>query len=148
MADDFEEKNGEQVKVGEKFSLVAVYETLYSGHNFLAPVQHPRQFLTLLDYSIAYRFTQCDTERPGRVMNLMKSPDRSSLGDDNFSASVFVAYNSPPIDKIDFKQMAKRFCKKHKPAVMGDRCNARGKGSRIKQVIERHSAISKHTFFT
>ena len=50
----------------------------------------------------------------------MKSPDRSSLGDENFSASVFVAYNAPPMDKIDFKKLLQRFYKTHKHAAMGD----------------------------
>ena len=127
--------------VGRKLQLSSVYQTLFN-QNVLQPALPPRQFLTLLDYSIAYRFTQCDTERLGRVMNLMKTAARSTLGDVNFSASVYVAYNAPPIGQINFDRLLKRFRKKHRLAVMADG------GSREKQVIKRHIAKNKNTFLS
>ena len=127
--------------VGKKLDLSAVYETLFT-ENVLQPALPPRSFLTVLDYSIAYRFTQCDTERLGRVMNLTKTAARSTLGDINFSASVYVTYNSPPIGEIDFKRLVKRFQKTHRLALMSDG------GTRAKQVIERHKAIHKNTFIS
>jgi len=127
--------------VGKKLDLSAVYETLFT-ENVLQPALPPRSFLTVLDYSIAYRFTQCDTERLGRVMNLTKTAARSTLGDINFSASVYVTYNSPPIGGIDFKRLVRRFQKTHRLALMSDG------GTRAKQVIERHKAIHKNTFIS
>ena len=113
-------------------SMSAVYENLFTG-NVLEPALPPRSFLTVLDYSIAYRFTQCDTERLGRVMNLTKTAARSTLGDINFPASVYVTYNSPPIGEINFKRLVQRFKKNHRLAVMSEG------GSRAKQVIARHT---------
>ena len=127
--------------VGKKLDLAAVYENLFT-ENVLEPALPPRSYLTVLDYSIAYRFTQCDTERLGRVMNLTKTAARSTLGDVNFPASVYVTYNSPPIGKINFKRLVKRFQQKHRLAVMADG------GSRARQVIDRHSAMHKNTFLS
>jgi len=127
--------------VGRKLKLSAVYETLFR-QNVLQPALPPCSFLTVLDYSIAYRFTQCDTERLGRVMNLMKTAARSSLGDINFAASVYVTYNAPPINHINFQPLLTRFRKKHRLAVMSNG------GTREKQVIRRHEANHKNTFLT
>ena len=127
--------------VGKKLDLSAVYECLFT-ENVLEPALPPRSFLTLLDYSIAYRFTQCDTERLGRVMNLTKTAARSTLGDVNFPASVYVTYNSPPIGEINFKRLVQRFKKEHRLAVMAEG------GSRARQVIDRHSAMHKNTFLS
>ena len=127
--------------VGKKLDLAAVYENLFT-ENVLEPALPPRSYLTVLDYSIAYRFTQCDTERLGRVMNLTKTAARSTLGDVNFPASVYVTYNSPPIGEINFQRLVKRFQQKHRLAVMADG------GTRVKQVINRHSEMHKNTFLS
>ena len=129
------------VVIGSELQLSAVYHTLFTN-NVIQPALPPRDFLTVLDYSIAYRFTQCDTERLGRVMNLMKTAARSSLGDINFSASVYVTYNAPPIGEINFKRLLKRFKKHHRLAVMAN------PGTREKQVLKRHSAMHKNTFIS
>lgn len=129
--------------------LGAVYETLFT-HNVLHPALPPRGFLTVLDYSIAFRFTQCDTDRLGRVMNLVKTDQRSTLGDINFPASVFVCYNAPPIHQIDMKPIRAAFRKKHRSAVsLSDRAGWRdGGGTNVHKVMQRHAAQTKHTFFT
>ena len=76
-------------------------------------------------------------------MNLMKPHDRASLGDVSFQQSVWVAYNSPPLEQIDWARVARLFLRSHaSPLQMCERRT----GEREKVVIKRLSSERKHTF--
>ena len=50
--------------------------------------------------------TQCDTERVGSVMNLVKTKKRTNLGHYTFAALVFLAFNLPWLHEMDTKLKA------------------------------------------
>ena len=82
-------------------------------------------------------------KRLGREMNLMKPPDRASLGDTHFKQSVSVGYNSPSINNFEFERLAKEWLKLHQTAFQFD---PRRSGERSKEVIKRLAKVKKHTF--
>jgi hypothetical protein len=86
---------------------------------------------------------QCDTERLGRVMTLMKPPDRASLGSLHFKQSVSVNYNSPSVSSFGFDRLAKLFLKEHLPPIQFDE---RRSGVKDKEIIRRLQSVKKHTF--
>jgi len=132
---------GEEEEV-RKFDLAALYETIFSEHVLPSPTP-PHQFLEVLDYSIAFRFTQCDTERLGRTMNLMKTSARASLGDEHFEQSVFIAYNAPRTHDINITKLVLEWEKKHHLALQKD---SRRTGARSLEVISRMKNKHKVTF--
>ena len=88
-----------------------------------------------------YRFTQADCERVGRVMTLTKTKLRSSLSDEHFEQSVWVAYNSPGIHEVDLQAFVERWrLDGHLSATMS------GGGERAREVLDRKARERKHTF--
>ena len=97
----------------------------------------PAQYLEVLDYMIAFRFNQSDTERVGRTMTLSRR--RSSLGPDHFKQACWVAFNSPGFHEIDVMALVRRWkADGHLSAVMKD-----ASGPRAKEVLERKAQEHK-----
>ena len=97
-----------------------------------------QSFLRVADYMIAYKFNQSDTERAGRNMNLTKTTDRASLGDENFKRLVWISYNSPQFHEVDFEPIVAAWLKtNHKLALF--------KGGGTSRVLERMQAQHKVT---
>ena len=62
-----------------------------------------------MDYMIAFRFNQSDTEHASRTMTLTKLALRSSLGNTHFKQAVWVAFNSPGVHEIDVMALVQRW---------------------------------------
>lgn len=139
-----ENEQGNKVKV-RKFDLGGVYETFFTEHVLQGPIP-PQQYLEVLDYSIAFRFTQCDTERLGRCMNLMKPCSRASLGDKHFAMSVFVAYNAPELHDIDFNRLVRCWEARHKRRILAVQLSVDKANQREREVLTRRASEHKHTF--
>ena len=92
----------------------------------------------------SFKFNQSDTERAlraGSCMQLTKTKDRSSLGDDNFKNLVRVAHNGPLTHEVDAEAFVDQWHKDdHYPAL----CKDSDSGSRV---LDRLRAQHKHTFF-
>ena len=102
----------------------------------------PTQFLNVLDFMIAFHFTQCDTERAGRTMTLTKPALRASLGPLHFKQAVWVAFNSPGFHEVDLQAFVRRWkADGHLSAMMKDR-----DAERARQVLERKAAEHKPSF--
>ena len=77
----------------------------------------------------------------GRVMTLTKTKLRSSLSDEHFEQSVWVAYNSPGIHEVDLQAFVERWrLDGHLSATMS------GGGERAREVLDRKARERKHTF--
>lgn len=131
--------------VGSEPRLALVGETSIARTLFTEPERVPggvpRQFLQLLDYLIAYRFTQADCERVGRAMTLTKTKLRTSLGDEHFKECVWVAYNSPGIHEVDLQAFVQRWrLDGHLSAMMSDGAE------RAREVLDRKARERKHSF--
>ena len=95
-----------------------------------------------MDYMIAFRFNQSDTERVGRSMTLTKPALRSSLGNTHFKQAVWVASNSPGFHEIDIMALVKHWkADGHLSAVMKD-----ATGPRAREVLERKACEHKVSF--
>ncbi|KAJ1630298.1 hypothetical protein T492DRAFT_906917 [Pavlovales sp. CCMP2436] len=79
----------------------SIAHTLSTQPERVAGSNIPNQILELMDYMIAYRYNQSDTERAGRKMTLSKTLMRSSLADKTFAMLVRVFFNSPPAHQLD-----------------------------------------------
>jgi hypothetical protein len=95
-------------------------------------------YLIVLDYMIAYKWNQSDVERCGSTMQLTKTHERSTLGDDVFPALVWLAFNCPSVYHIDFTPILVDWYKGHRAAI-GQYC---GQESRV---ISRLKAVKKHS---
>ena len=72
-------------------------------------------------------------------MTLTKTPERSSLLDENFKKLVSLSYNSPPIHEVDFTRYLKLWeSGKHHLAVFKT-------GGGNQRVLERKGGEHKHT---
>ena len=75
------------------------------------PHAPPRPTLPqIADDMISHRIHQCDTERTGSVMNLVKSKIRTSLSHQMFSDLVFLAINLPFIHECDLELLVRAWC--------------------------------------
>ena len=138
---------GEDGKVmGKERRLSLVGETSIAHTLFTEPGRIsggvPHQFLEVMDYMIAFRFNQSDTERAGRTMTLTKPALRSSLGNKHFKQAAWVAFNSPGFHEIDIMALVRRWkADGHLSAVMKD-----ASGPRAKEVLERKGREHKVSF--
>jgi hypothetical protein len=74
-----------------------------------------------------------------RAISLTKTPERSSLLDENFKKLVSLSYNSPPIHEVDFTRYLKLWeSGKHHLAVFKT-------GGGNQRVLERKGGEHKHT---
>jgi hypothetical protein len=107
----------------------------------------PTQFLELLDFMIAFRFTQCDTERAGRTMTLTKPALRASLGGSGRSTSSRrFGSHSTLLASTRSTSTLQAFVRRwkadgHLSAIMKDR-----DAERARQVLERKAAEHKPSF--
>jgi len=69
----------------------SIAHTLFTQPERVAGSNIPNQFLELMDYMIANRYSQSDKERAGRNMTLSKTLMRSSLADKIFAMLVWVS---------------------------------------------------------
>ena len=95
----------------------SIFEALFTRSDtlFASGIQ---DYLHVADYNISYITTQCATERIGRNMTLIKPPERTSLGDENFKMLVWISYNCPPIHQVDFSKYVDVWAKeKHQLAL-------------------------------
>ena len=73
-------------------------------------------------------------------MTLIKPPERTSLGDENFKMLVWIPwpYNCPPIHQVDFSKYVDVWVKeKHQPALF--------QSGGEQRVLERKARERKHT---
>jgi hypothetical protein len=83
----------------------SIMETLFTNFNVTrGPIE---QYLHIADDMICRSVTQCDTERVGSAMNLVKTDKRRCLGDSIFADLVFLAFNLPWLHEIDIKLLVK-----------------------------------------
>jgi hypothetical protein len=107
----------------------SVMEALFTKSQTLFPAGL-QSYLHIADYMIAFMFNQSCTERAGRNMVSTKSPDRRSLGDDAFAILVWLSYNAPPTQQVDFRPIVLEWLRdgKHRKAEQEN-----GDGSRVLQ---------------
>ena len=122
----------QQLKICGEGSIMKALFT--EQHLFPAGVQ---SYLHVADYMISYETKQSHTERAGRNMNLTKSPDRASLGDDNFKTLVWLSFNAPPPPQVDFAPFVSKWLKHHKLA-----CFKEGGESKV---LDRKKSECKNT---
>lgn len=83
----------------------SIFEHLYRNPNVTGgPIE---QYLHIADDMISRSVTQCDTERVGSNMNLIKTKLRTVLADSTFAALVFLSFNLPWLHEIDVKLLVK-----------------------------------------
>ena len=70
----------------------AVMEALFTNSEASFPAGL-HSYLHMADYMISYIYNQSCTERAGRNMNAIKSPDRRSLGDTALTDLVWLSFN-------------------------------------------------------
>ena len=71
-----------------------------------------QELLTLIDYVIAFKYNQSDTERGGSEMARGKTKERASLGFDVFNDIVFVGSNCCYSHEFDFGELVSRWMRK------------------------------------
>ena len=75
--------------------------TLYTNANITgSSIEH---YLHIADDMICRSATQCDTERAGSNMNLIKTKKRMQLGDEVYSDLVFLSFNQGWLHETDVK---------------------------------------------
>ena len=85
----------------------SVFEALFT--DAAAAAYGPNQELvTLIDYVIAFKYNQSDTERGGSEMARGKTKERASLGFDVFNDIVFVGSNCCYSHEFDFGELVSR----------------------------------------
>jgi hypothetical protein len=85
----------------------SVFEALFT--DAAAAAYGPNQELvTLIDYVIAFKYNQSDTERGGSEMARGKAKERASLGFDVFNDIVFVGSNCCYSHEFDFGELVSR----------------------------------------
>ena len=78
----------------------SVFGHMFSSSNaFGQPV---KRFAHICDYMIAYRINQSDTERIGKILKNVVTPDRSTLLPRNAEVLVCLAKNLPALGDIDY----------------------------------------------
>ena len=90
-------------------------------------------FLEVADDMIAHRFHQCDTERGGSYMNLVKTKLRTGLGHGTYNDLVFLAFNLPFLHEIDYDVLVDAWIAAGRQLAVGKQKD----GDRSKQVLRR-----------
>ena len=98
-------------------------------------------FLQVADDMISHKFHQCDVERAGRHMSLIKTDLRTRLGHQMYANLVFLSFNLPYLHEIDFDVLvAAWLAAGHHGAVFHDkRMRSEGQGRFLTNHYKRKS---------
>ena len=94
---------------------------------------------------IAFMFQSCNGERAASHINLVKSKERTGLGDETFDAVVFNTYNLPELHEINFKPIIEKWIKAGRKTgtVKGVEGDSEDSSSKV---IRRHLLKKTQTF--
>jgi hypothetical protein len=89
----------------------SVFRELFT--NALAAYGENKELLHIIDYMIAFKYNQSDTERGGSEMARAKTKERASLGFDVFNDIVFVGSNCCHSHEFDFDELVQMWIRKN-----------------------------------
>lgn len=87
----------------------SILEALFNNSAELGEFSGISEALTIADDMIATILSQCNTERAGRKMTLIKNNLRVGLNDDIYNAALFLGSNMPPIHELDVARLVKEW---------------------------------------